>query len=149
MVDRYDQRAQAALLASNVRSALAQTALAGAGAVSLGAIVVALATTAAADVTGILGAATIGGLGLFILPARKRFARNELRRKSAELQRQLSDVLSDGFDSEMSRSVRRIRDAIAPYTRFVGAERVRLNALNTDIGAALREARDLRAEVNA
>lgn len=149
VVSRYDQRAQAALLASDVRSALAQTALAGAGAVSLGAIVVTLATTAAADVTGILAAATIGGLGLFILPARKRFARKELRRKSAELQRQLSDVLSDSFDAEMSRSVRRIRDAIAPYTRFVGSERIRLTALNADVGDALRESRDLRAEVNA
>lgn len=149
VVSRYDQRAQAALLASNVRSALAQTALAGAGAVSLGAIVVALATTAAADVTGILAAATVGGLGLFILPARKRFARKELRRKSAELQRQLTDVLSDGFDTEMSRSVRRIRDAIAPYTRFVGSERIRLTALQADVGDALRDSRDLRSEVNA
>lgn len=149
VVDRYDQHAQAALLAGNVRSAIAQTALAGAGAVSLGAIVVALATTAAADVTGILAAATVAGLSLFILPARKRAARNELRRRSAELERQLGDVLTDGFDAELVRSLRRIRDAIAPYTRFVGAERTRLTALRADIDAALAEARDLRSAVNA
>jgi small GTP-binding protein len=149
VVDRYDQRAQSALLASNVRSALAQTALAGAGAVSLGALVVALATTAAADVTGILAAATAVGLSLFILPVRKRSARNELRRRSAEMERQLADVLSDGFTTELNRSIRRIRDAIAPYTRFVGAERSRLTALRADVDAALKEARDLRAEVNA
>lgn len=149
VVDRYDQHAQAALLAGNVRSALAQTALAQAGAVSLGAVVVALATTAAADATGILAAATVAGLGLFILPARKRAARNELRRRSAELQRQLADVLRDGFDAELNRSLRRIRDAIAPYTRFVGAERTRLTALRAEIDAALKEARELRAEVNA
>lgn len=148
VVDRYDQHAQAALLAGNVRSALTQTALAGAGAVSLGAIVVTLATTAAADVTGILAAATVGGLSLFILPARKRAARKELRRRSSELQRQLADVLSDGFDTELTRSIRRIRDAIAPYTRFVGSERVRLTALHEDVESALRESRDLRVEVN-
>ena len=149
VVDRYDQHAQSALLAGNVRSALAQTALAGAGAVSLGAIVVVLATTAAADVTGILAAATVAGLSLFILPARKRSARNELRRRSAELERQLADVLSDGFNTELNRSIRRIRDAIAPYTRFVGAERTRLTALRADVDAALKESRELRAEVNA
>jgi small GTP-binding protein len=149
VVDRYDQHAQSVLLAGSVRSALTQTALTGAGAVSLGAIVVALATTAAADVTGILAAATVAGLSLFILPARKRSARTELRRRSAELERQLADVLSDGFNTELNRSIRRIRDAIAPYTRFVGAERTRLTALRADVDAALKESRDLRAEVNA
>lgn len=149
VVDRYDQHAQSVLLADNVRSALTQTALAGAGAVSLGAIVVAMATTAAADVTGILAAATVAGLSLFILPARKRSARNELRRRSAELEHQLNDVLEDGFQTELNRSLRRIRDAIAPYTRFVGAERTRLTALRADIDTALKESRDLRAEVNA
>jgi hypothetical protein len=148
VIDRYDQHSQAEFLASNVRSALTQTALAGAGAVSVGAVVVALATTAAADASGILAAATVAGLGLFILPARKRAARTELRRRSAELQRQLTDVLSDGFDRELARSVRRIRDAIAPYTRFVGAERVRLAELRADVDSALAECRELRAAIN-
>jgi small GTP-binding protein len=147
VVDRYDQQAEAALLAANVRSALAQTAIAQAGAVSLGAVVVAAATTAAMDVTGILAAATIAGLGLLILPARKRKAHSELRRRSAELERQLADVLRDGFDAELSRSIRRIRDAIAPYTRFVGAERTRLHGVQGDIDGLVREARELRREV--
>jgi hypothetical protein len=130
-----------------VRSALTQTALAQAGAVSLGAIVVAAATTAAMDVTGILAAATVAGLGLLILPARKRKARAELRRRSAELERQLADVLRDGFESELGRSIRRIRDAIAPYTRFVGAERTRLDGVQHDISGLVHDGRELRREV--
>ena len=148
VVDRYDQRAEAALLATNVRSAIAQTALAQAGAVSLGAIVVATATTAAMDVTGILAAATVAGLGLFILPARRRSARAELRRRSAELERQLSDVLRDGFEAELARSTRRIRDAISPYTRFVTSERTRLEGVRDSINEANTANRELRAEVN-
>ena len=148
VVDRYDQRAEATLLATNVRSAVAQTALAQAGAVSLGAIVVATATTAAMDVTGILAAATVAGLGLFILPARRRSARAELRRRSAELERQLADVLRDGFEAELTRSVRRIRDAISPYTRFVTSERTRLEGVRESIAEANSANRDLRAEVN-
>nr|MBA2453356.1 dynamin [Chloroflexia bacterium] len=123
-------------------------ALAQAGAVSLGAIVVATATTAAMDVTGILAAATVAGLGLFILPARRRSARADLRRKSAELERQLTDVLRDGFETELARSVRRIRDAISPYTRFVTSERTRLEGVRETIGQANTANRDLRAEVN-
>ena len=149
VVARYDQDAEAALLAANVKSALATTGVVQAGAVSLGAVVVALATTAAADVTGILAAATVAGLGLLILPARKRKARSELRRRSAELERQLADVLRDGFEAELGRSVRRVRDAIAPYTRFVGAERTRLEGVRRDIGAVNNELRALRGEVNS
>ena len=148
VVERYDQHSEATLLATNVRSALAQTAVVQAGAVSLGAIVVAMATTAAADVTGILAAATVAGLGLFILPARKRAARNELRRRSAELEQQLSDVLRDGFEAELGRSLRRIRDAIAPYTRFVGSERTRLEGVGNDISEVTAEMRALRAAVS-
>ncbi|MEI2617809.1 MAG: dynamin family protein [Thermomicrobiales bacterium] len=148
VVNRYDQHTEATLLATNVRSALAQTAVVQAGAVSLGAIVVAMATTAAMDVTGILAAATVAGLGLFILPARKRSARNELRRRSAELERQLADVLGDGFEAELGRSIRRIRDAIAPYTRFVATERTRLEGVRTDIADVTAELRDLRSAVS-
>jgi len=147
VVERYDQDSEATLLAANVKEAMLQTGIVQVGAVGLGAVVVAMATTAAADVTGILAAATVAGLGLFILPARKRKARSELRRRSAELERQLSDVLNDGFEAELTRSIRRIRDAIAPYTRFVVTERTRLEGVRNDIAAVVKEARDLRREV--
>ncbi len=148
VVDRYDQRAEASQLAENVRSAIAQTAIAQAGAVSLGAAVVALATTAAADVTGILAAATVAGLGLLILPARRRSARRELRRRSAELEQQLSDVLEDGFAAELARSLRRVRDALSPYTRFVENERDQLNRTHEEITQATEALRALRRDVN-
>lgn len=147
VVERYDQDTEATLLATNVRNAVTQTGLVGVGAVGLGAAVVAVATTAAADVTGILAAATIGALGFFILPAKKRQARADLRRRSAELELQLIDVLRDGFESELSRSLRRIRDAIAPYTRFVTTERTRLEGVRGDIAGVTSDVRGLRREV--
>ena len=148
VVDRYDQRAEATQLAENVRSAIAQTAIAQAGAVSLGAAVVVLATTAAADVTGILAAATVAGLGLLILPARRRSARRELRKRSSELAQQLSDVLEDGFSAELARSVRRVREALSPYTRFVTSERDQLERTGAEIERVTNAARQLRREVN-
>jgi hypothetical protein len=106
-----------------------------------------MATTAAMDVTGILAATTVGALGFFILPARKRKARTELRRRSAELERQLTDVLRDGFEAELARSIRRIRDAIAPYTRFVTTETTRLQGVRDEVGAVVKDARGLRGEI--
>ncbi len=148
VVNRYDQRAEATQLAANVRSAIAQTAIAQAGAVSLGAVVVALATTAAVDVTGVIAAATVAGLGLLILPARRRSARRELRKRSTELEQQLSEVLEDGFGAELGRSSRRVREALSPYTRFVASEREQLARTSEEIDEAIDTTRQLRREVN-
>jgi hypothetical protein len=60
----------------------------------------------------------------------------------------LADVLRDGFEAELGRSVRRVRDAIAPYTRFVAAEQTRLAAVRADISALNADVRELRGEVN-
>ncbi|MGH2616638.1 MAG: dynamin family protein, partial [Thermomicrobiales bacterium] len=60
-VDRYDLDAEANQLADSVRNAVATVAVAEAGAVGLGALVVAAASTVAVDVTGILAASLLAG----------------------------------------------------------------------------------------
>ena len=88
-VDRYDPEQAAHDLSLGVRSAVAQVAVAEAGAVGLGALVVAAASTVAIDITGILAASLVAGLGLFILPRKRKQSRVEFRRRSDELERTL------------------------------------------------------------
>ena len=57
-------------------------------------------------------------------------------------------MLGEGFEAELGRSIRRIRDAIAPYTRFVATERTRLEGVRTDIADVTAELRDLRSAVS-
>ena len=118
-VDRYDPERAANELSLSVRSAVAQVAVAEAGAVGLGALVVAAASTVAVDVTGILAASLVAGLGLFILPRKRRQIARRFRARSNELEQRLVTVMSEQFEHELARSVHRIEDAIAPYTRFV------------------------------
>jgi hypothetical protein len=82
-----------------------------------------LATTVAADVTGIILASFIAVLGLFIIPARRKMAKNELHEKISTLREQLTDTLRNQLENEIAHSLQRINEAIAPYTRFVRAER--------------------------
>ena len=82
-----------------------------------------LATTVAADVTGIILASFIAALGLFIIPARRKMAKNELHEKISALREQLTNTLQNQLGKEIERSLQRINEAIAPYTRFVRAER--------------------------
>ena len=149
IVDRYDPHHEGRLISDSVHSAVTQTALTEVGAVSVGAAVIAMATTASMDVTGILAAVTIGGLGLLILPARKRQARSLLRKRSAELNQRLSEALRDQFQREIDRSIARVRNAVAPYESFVTGERDKLLRVSDELDAIDRDITELRRVVES
>ncbi len=146
-VERYDPDRAAHELSLSVRNAVAQVAVAEAGAVGLGALVVAAASTVAVDVTGILAASLVAGLGLFILPRKRRQSRQEFRRRSEELQQRLMAVMSEQFDHELARSVQRIEDAIAPYSRFVRDQRAKLTQAEADLTAVRNSLHALRYRI--
>lgn len=123
VVQTYDRQAEALKLSQDLRTAVAQTALASAGGVGLGAAIVAVAgAAAAADVTGILAGVTLISLGLYIIPSRRKRAKRDFDEQMQELRSQLHTVMNEQFNKELTNSISRLQDAIAPYTRFVRAE---------------------------
>ena len=142
-IDSYDPRGEARRMAEKVRTAVAGAALVEVGAVGLGALFSVLATTQVADVTGILAAGTLAVLGFLILPARRRRAKRELSGKILALRRQLMDGMTEQFDREIERAAHRIQEAVAPYTRFVRAERQKISAMSE----GLSETRDTLASL--
>ena len=133
-------------MAASLQSAVAGMALMGAGAVGLGAAVSFLATTAAADVTGILAASAMAAVGLLIIPRRRHMARKELRDKIAQLKQQLMSALTGQFDKEVERSSRKVNDAVAPYSRFVRAEKEKLEKVDQELKQIRERMLALRAE---
>ncbi len=129
VVDGYDRDREAKTVADHARNAVAASAALEAGALGLGALVTTLATTAAADVTGVLLAGLVAAVGLFIIPARRRQGKAKLNEKMAALRAQLSDSLRGQLEREIRNSQERIQEAIAPYTRFVRAEREKLEEM--------------------
>jgi small GTP-binding protein len=134
-VESYDREREANQMAESVQRALAGTALAQAGAIGLGAAVTALASTTFADVTGILAAGTIAVLGLFVIPVRRQQAKQELKKKIATLRTELMDSLTAQFTREIQRSLDRIHEAVAPYSRFVRGERDKLTEAQVELSA--------------
>ena len=134
-VAHYDASGEARRLAEKVRESLAQAALLQVSALGLGTIVAALASTTAADVTGILAAGALSLIGLFLLPARREKARRELAAKVSTLRERLMRSLGASFDAERARAAARIRDAVAPYAAFVGRERQRLTQARATLAA--------------
>src|SRR5215208_7080731 len=149
VVQRYDRDRESEQLASSIQGAVAQTAALEVGAVGIGAVVVALATTRFLDATGVIAAAIIAGYGLFVLPNRRRKARDEFREKTDSLRKRLGEVVRRQFETESNRSVERMREAIAPYTRFVRSEHARMTSAGEDLAALDAETRALKDEISA
>jgi small GTP-binding protein len=147
VVETYDRKAEARLMAEGAQTAVAALAATEVGAVSLGALIAILATTAAADATGILLASLIALLGLFIIPAKKRQAKAELREKIANLREQLTHSLRTQFEQEMERGMLNIQDAIAPYSRFVRAEQGKLEEVQSKLAETKTGLESLKVQV--
>ncbi len=126
VVDTYDRQYEAQVMAEGAQGAVAALAATEVGAVGLGTLITILATTASADATGIILASVVALLGLFIIPARKRQAKIDLRKKISSLKEELTHSLRTQFEREMERGVANIKDAIAPYSRFVRSEQSKL-----------------------
>ena len=147
VVDSYDREAEALKLTQEVQRAIIQTAAVEAGAIGLGAILVVILNTTFLDVTGILGASALAALGLYVLPYRRQKVKEQLRTRIVDLRRRLDTAITQQFESELTASVQRIREAIAPYTRFVRVEREKLETLAGDLQRADGECKGLRRSV--
>ena len=144
VVDSYDREAEALKLAKDVQRAIIQTAAVEAGAIGLGAILIVILNTTFLDVTGVLGASALAALGLYVLPYRRQKVKAQLRARIGDLRRRLDAAITQQFESELTASVQRIREAVAPYTRFVRVEREKLETLGADLQRAESEWKGLR-----
>ncbi|RPJ08590.1 MAG: hypothetical protein EHM36_05275 [Deltaproteobacteria bacterium] len=126
VVESYDKSRESRAIAEHAQMAVTASAALGAGALGLGALVTVLATTAVADVTGVVMAGAIAAIGLFIIPAKRRQGKAKLVERIAGVRAQLMETLRGQFEKEINHSVERIQDAIAPYTRFVRGEREKM-----------------------
>ena len=149
VVESFDRQREAATLAEGARNAVAASAAVGAGAVGLGTLVTIAASTAAADVTGILLAGVIATVGLFIVPARRRKAKEDLRQKVADLRETLSRALRTQFQQEAQRSTERLNEGVAPYSRFVRAEQQALTSVRDALGDVQAKMTSLKARIDA
>ena len=149
VVESYDRRKESSEIADNARNAVATAAAAGAGALGLGALVAFAATATAADVTGIILASVMAAIGFIILPAKRRQAKDEMRKKITDLRKRLSEALRKQFSAEIKRSGDRIRDSIAPYSRFVRAEGEELQETEQELREITGALESLRARIVA
>ncbi len=144
----YDKAAEARKLTQSVQTSLAALGVVQVGALGLGAVLLHIFTRAL-DPLGVIAAGGVAIAGLFILPARRRAAKRDLEAKIETLRADLHDALTKQFEDELARSIQEIREAIAPYTRFVRSEQAKLEQVKADLAAIEKEMFELREIVRA
>ena len=82
-----------------------------------------------------------------MLPRKRSQAKAQFRARTEELRTRLVTALHDEFQRELERSIQRIRDALAPYDRFVRGERQRTESFLLSLRSELSRVADLRTSV--
>ncbi|MCJ7432329.1 MAG: dynamin family protein, partial [Anaerolineales bacterium] len=119
IVESYDRNKESSELAANVEAAVAQTALLEVGAVGLGALVTIAVLSSTMDITGILAAGTLAVLGFFVIPFKRKQAKDRFREKMLSLRTKLLSALTTQFRNESEEAITRLKEGVAPYTRYV------------------------------
>src|SRR5579883_1219366 len=136
VVLRHNHAQEAEELAADVRAAITQATLVEAGAVGFGALTLAIMGSVAAD------------LGLFVLPLQKRRVTERFRQSTEGLRARLTSAMREAFARELSQSLERIRNALAPYERFARVEHDRAAQLERALAASRADLAALRARID-
>ncbi len=149
IVESYDREKEARELAASVETAVAQTALLEVGAVGLGALVTAAVLSSSLDITGILAAGTLAIVGFFVIPYKRKQAKDKFQEKMTTLRTNLSDTLTTQFNKEAGQAVERLKEGITPYTRYVRSERERIEKSESTLASLKQKLSALRARSQA
>ncbi len=149
VLETYDERTESRRLAESLQGAVMQTGFIQVGGIGLGAAAVAFLSGAALDVTGVVAGLTVTGLGLLVLPRRRRTAKRNLHERMQELRDGLEDKLGAQFEDELRRAADKVNAAISPYTRFVRSELGRLEELRGELSQMQEALQRLGYEVEA
>jgi small GTP-binding protein len=145
IIETYDRDREASELAAHVESAVAQTALLEAGAVGLGALVTAAVLSSSLDVTGILAAGTLAIVGFFVIPYKRKQAKDNFKQKMTDLRTSLLETLTGSFNDESQNAVHRLKEGIKPYVRYVNTERDRIEKTESTLAKLRQRLSALRA----
>lgn len=143
----YDRTKEASELAAGVEAAVAQTALFEVGAVGLGALVASALLSSTLDITGTIAAGTLAIVGLFVIPHKRKQAKDDFKAKMAGLRANLHGALTNSFEHESKNSIALLKENVAPYTRFVHAEQERIGRAQTMLAEQRQSLSALRARI--
>ena len=148
-VGEFSAETEARSVVESMREAVAQAFGVNVLAVGLGAVFIAVFTTVALDVTGVLTAALFAVAGWLIIPARRRRLIRDLEAKIAKLSADLSALLAAKFEEQLERYEQQLLEVLRPYERFLESEAGKLDVALRGVAATQVEVDALERRVTA
>jgi hypothetical protein len=105
--------------------------------------------SSALDITGIIAAGTLAVVGFFVIPYKRKQAKDNFREKIVGMRTNLIETLTDAFVKESKNSIADLKDNTAPYTRFVHAEKERIGKTQAVLAELRQSISTLRARIEA
>lgn len=146
-LDEFDTEREAREIVTSVKEAVMSAFGVNVLAIGLGGIFLAVFTTAVLDFTGILTATLAAIAGWMIIPARRRHLIKEFEQKISKLNEDLAALLRTKFEEQLERYERQLLEVVAPYERFLEAERAKLEGGLEDLRGAQAEVATLEKRV--
>ena len=99
--------------------------------------------------TGLLAAGALAGVGLYLLPLRRRRAEQQFRERTEQLRDALATALRREFEQSLNASIGRVRSVLAPYDRFVEDELARITADSEQLERLASGLAELRGRIES
>ncbi len=148
VVEKFNRDTEAQQIAEDAQMAVAASAAIEVGALGLGTLVTVLATTASADLTGILLAGLTAMLGFFIIPTKKKQAKMLFRGKVNTIRDQLSISLKEEITHQIDLVIDNIHATVAPYERFIRNEHQKLVKNSEQFAISQKKIHQLRIDID-
>ena len=148
-LDEFDTEREAREIVTSVKEAVMTAFGVNVLAIGLGGIFIAAFTTVALDFTGVLTATLFAIAGWLIIPARRRHLVKEFEAKITKLNEDLAALLRTKFEEQLARYESQLLEVVAPYERFLGTERAKLESGLQALRGAEDEVRTLERRVAA
>jgi GTPase SAR1 family protein len=146
-IKAFDFQAESRRILKAFQNAMIHFAAAEVGAIGVGAALILIFEALLLDITGILASGVLVTAGFFILPRKRRQAKNAFDARIQALIQELDASISQQFDSYMLEKFAELKDTLSPFDRFCRAEHDELEAARTELQAVTQRLSMLQQDI--
>jgi small GTP-binding protein len=146
-IKAFDFQQESQKILKTFQNAMIHFAATEVGAIGIGAILVLVFEALFLDITGIIASGALVTVGFFILPRKRRQAKEAFNKRIYELITDLKQSISQQFDDYMHTTFEQIKDTISPFDRFCRVERDELESVRKELLALTQKLHALQYDI--
>ncbi len=146
-IKAFDYQKESRNILTTFQNAMIHFAATEVGAIGIGAVLVSIFSTAFLDLTGILASGALVTAGFFILPRKRRQAKEEFNTRIQELIDDLRKNISREFDDYMHVTFDQIQETISPVARFCRVEHDELDVAGKELAELSGKLETLQSDI--